>query len=476
MAPSPRLRRSFAVAARPSAPRIPIAERTLPRRLGFDDRGATVAEYIVIVALIALGCIAGFKALRASVATASGDQGATIECVAGAGGDCSPTVAQACTGDTCKGPSCFVAGTPVATPSGVVPIERVRRGDEVLTFREETGEVLVGHVSATFVTRDKGVLDVHVRGETAPLRATLGHQFFTLDRGWVPAVELAPGEPLVDVRGVVVPVESLTPVATHDTVYNFEVEGTHTYFVGDARIAVHNPCGLSFWPFKKKSGGSGQIDPFPFEPAPVASGGAPVITSGPAPGYPPVQQPQPHAPVPVLASPQPPPNQAAPDPSPLGAPGQVGIPGGYYHTGPIAWVEAGTTVWRIDDRAPAEIWDPGQTGFQPRVPNGTVTIAGHQGAESSLDQYVSTANRQGRLLGSQVGRLGFIRGANLYQMRLPRRGADADATTGRRFREGEVTVAGGIRRECIESVRVMSLGGQLSDPVPNPAFNAQACH
>jgi insecticidal toxin complex protein TccC len=38
-------------------------------------------------------------------------------------------------------------------------------------------------------------------------------------------------------------VESVTPVDAHETVYNFEVEATHTYFVGAARVWVHNPTG-----------------------------------------------------------------------------------------------------------------------------------------------------------------------------------------------------------------------------------------
>jgi hypothetical protein len=153
--------------------------------------------------------------------------------------------------------NCFVAGTLVATPSGLLPIEQIRTGDDVLSLREETGETVVGHIGATFVTPDQQVLDVHLVGDSPPIRATTGHLFLTLDRGWQPAAQLQSGEPLADSTGLPIRVESITPVAAHDTVYNLDVEDTHTYFVGPARVTVHN-----FNP-GCQDGGEGQ--PFPGE-------------------------------------------------------------------------------------------------------------------------------------------------------------------------------------------------------------------
>jgi hypothetical protein len=213
-----------------------------------------VGEYIVIIGLVGLGLVAAFKTFGARIFGASGAQGETVTCVAlgdvtcggatGAGGNLGPIASNGpvCTGGTCKGGSnCFVAGTAVATPTGFTPIEQIHSGDEVLTFREETGETTVGHVSATFVTPDRDLLEIHVRGDEVPLRATPGHRFFTLDRGWIRAEELAESEPLVDPLGAAVFVDYLAPISARDTVYNFEVDDTHTYFVGADRILVHNP-------------------------------------------------------------------------------------------------------------------------------------------------------------------------------------------------------------------------------------------
>jgi hypothetical protein len=80
-----------------------------------------------------------------------------------------------------------------------------------------------------------------VRDDDAPLHVTPGHLFFTLDRGWVPVEALVEGEPLVDARGLPRAVRGFGVGLARETVYNFEVDETHTYFVGASAILVHNP-------------------------------------------------------------------------------------------------------------------------------------------------------------------------------------------------------------------------------------------
>jgi hypothetical protein len=230
-----------------------------------DRRGATLVEYLVVVGLVGLGGVTAYKVFGARVFGADEAQGRTVECVAMGGGSCggaggaipSPPGggadpgggAGAGPGGECPGGACvpgtgncFVAGTPIATPAGEVSIERLRAGDEVWTLRPETGEVLVRRVSATFATPERDIVDVRVRGSDAALRSTPEHPFLTLDRGWVVARDLAPGEPVVTADGAAVAVESLSAEGAREEVYNFEVEETHAYFVGEARVAVHNYC------------------------------------------------------------------------------------------------------------------------------------------------------------------------------------------------------------------------------------------
>ncbi|MGA7119260.1 MAG: polymorphic toxin-type HINT domain-containing protein, partial [Polyangiaceae bacterium] len=137
------------------------------------------------------------------------------------------------------GSMCFSAGTAVDTPLGPRPIEAVHAGDAVLSRDEATGAVRTERVLRTFVTRDQPLVEVRLRGSDV-LRATPTHLFGTTDRGWVAASQLEAGEPILAEGGGEVEVEGVTPLDVRETVYNFEVEDTHTYFVGAAKAWVHN--------------------------------------------------------------------------------------------------------------------------------------------------------------------------------------------------------------------------------------------
>jgi hypothetical protein len=136
---------------------------------------------------------------------------------------------------------CFVAGTPVAVADGVRPIEEIRAGDEVLSSDPETGETVIGSVSSTFLTPNRQVLDLFIQDDPEPIRATPGHPFLTLDHGWANVEWLMPGEPLIGPDGLARIVDHVDLVARRETVYNFEVDVSHTYFVGKSRVLVHNP-------------------------------------------------------------------------------------------------------------------------------------------------------------------------------------------------------------------------------------------
>jgi Flp pilus assembly pilin Flp len=57
----------------------PRKRPTVFGKLFRDQRGATFVEYIVLVALVALGGIVAWKAFGTSIKTATGAQGAEIE-------------------------------------------------------------------------------------------------------------------------------------------------------------------------------------------------------------------------------------------------------------------------------------------------------------------------------------------------------------------------------------------------------------
>src|SRR5688572_277913 len=61
------------------------------------------------------------------------------------------------------------------------------------------------------------------------------------DGGWEEAGDLEVGE-VVDTLGGPMHVGSSFALPGVETVYNFEVDGSHTYFVGESGVWVHNIC------------------------------------------------------------------------------------------------------------------------------------------------------------------------------------------------------------------------------------------
>lgn len=140
---------------------------------------------------------------------------------------------------------CFVAGTPVLTVFGCVVIENIEAGDKVWAGDPETGEVLLKEVVQTFVNETDELVHIHVHGEE--IITTPEHPFYVPTKGWTGAVDLRAGDILVLRSGEYVIVELVqheileSPV----TVYNFEVEDFHTYYVSNSSILVHNMCEMN---------------------------------------------------------------------------------------------------------------------------------------------------------------------------------------------------------------------------------------
>jgi Flp pilus assembly pilin Flp len=214
------------------------------RRLAASTRGAGLTEYIVVAGVVALLAIAGFHLFGGKLTSTSQRLANDVQQL---GADQAvASNAGACTGGVCAPGSgnCFVAGTPVLTPAGEVPIERIAEGDLVVSADEATGAVVVSRVGRTYVRLAPALVDVRVTGadgRTETLRATPEHRFWTADAGWRGAGALREGEALVDAQARAAVVATSTALPAESVVYNFEVDRTHTYFVGSSRVLVHNP-------------------------------------------------------------------------------------------------------------------------------------------------------------------------------------------------------------------------------------------
>ena len=140
--------------------------------------------------------------------------------------------------------TCFVAGTQIATEEGSIAIEDIRVGMKVYAHDPETGENALKEVANTFVRESGELVHITVNGEE--ITTTPTHPFYVPQKGWTDAIRLRAGDRLQLLNGEYVVIEQVqheileTPV----TVYNFEVEEFHTYYVTGSAILVHNAnCG-----------------------------------------------------------------------------------------------------------------------------------------------------------------------------------------------------------------------------------------
>ena len=85
---------------------------------------------------------------------------------------------------------------------------------------------------------------MHVKTAKDEIVCTREHPFYVPGRGWAAACDLRAGDILVRSNGEYVVVEAIEHELLESpiTVYNFEVEDFHTYYVGSARVLVHNKC------------------------------------------------------------------------------------------------------------------------------------------------------------------------------------------------------------------------------------------
>lgn len=101
----------------------------------------------------------------------------------------------------------------------------------------------LGHYDSVFLRQI--CLLIWNRRSNEELVTTPGHPFYSPVKGWTAACRLRAGDILVLQSGKYVIVEKVQHEILESpiTVYNFEVEDFHTYYVGESAVLVHNVCG-----------------------------------------------------------------------------------------------------------------------------------------------------------------------------------------------------------------------------------------
>ena len=156
-----------------------------------------------------------------------------------------------------RGGGCFEAGTPILTPQGATPIERVRAGDAVLTLIDGQLQPTVARdVIQVAPTR---YLEIALPGQT--LRVTPEHPLAVSATEFHTAATLRPGERVMFWNGARLAPQaiiSVTPVKAARPAYNLIV-ARGTYFAGG--VLAHNKgCFLPETPILRSDGASMPIE------------------------------------------------------------------------------------------------------------------------------------------------------------------------------------------------------------------------
>ncbi len=153
--------------------------------------------------------------------------------------------------------SCFVGGTTVWEKKGLIPIEQIVDGDSVWSFNELKGKNELNKVTKVFVNKTDKLINLYAGNEQ--ILTTPEHPFYSFQLGqmatrkkqafiegtWIPAKNLQKGKPIFLITGKSENIRSFSLVdTTLISVYNFEVEMNHNYYVSSKGILVHNDCQL----------------------------------------------------------------------------------------------------------------------------------------------------------------------------------------------------------------------------------------
>ena len=142
---------------------------------------------------------------------------------------------------------CFPAGTPVTVKQNnhkaLKNIENIVAGDEVGGYDHTLKKFAWGVVKATKKSIKRGLVAMYAAGMLIA-QPTLEHPVWTENHhDYITAQNLTTGDILLDGKGATLRLDSLVVKPdTTLTVYNFEVENLHNYYVGTQEVLVHNTC------------------------------------------------------------------------------------------------------------------------------------------------------------------------------------------------------------------------------------------
>jgi len=227
----------------------------IPLEIACGQYGAAAGHTLVSFTLLGAGGLAATGAEAGAGGATVLDQG-TLDATTGdaaaqtadsgsAGASDAGSAGNAGSGAVSPCGHCFPAGTLVDTPKGEQPIQTLQVGDQVLAENPTTGKVAIEPVQAVWTDPVLPMVAVAL-SDGSTIKATADHPFY-VDKsavrdqaGWVAAGQLRVGDRLRTERGMDVAVASMRANAGRAVVYTLTVATDHTFFVGTARVLVHN--------------------------------------------------------------------------------------------------------------------------------------------------------------------------------------------------------------------------------------------
>ena len=157
------------------------------------------------------------------------------------------------------GGSCFVAGTKIHTPNGMISIENLQIGERInaqfisehhqwtlldtLPFADhlQQSSIMTSDIGFTFIGTTTELILITIPGDT--IQCTPTHPFWSVTRNtWILSGELTIDDVLLDIHGNEIHIHRIQHVYLKQPlpIYNIEVAELHNFFVGETGILVHN--------------------------------------------------------------------------------------------------------------------------------------------------------------------------------------------------------------------------------------------
>lgn len=119
----------------------------------------------------------------------------------------------------------------------------MQKGDDIYSRDEKTGETGIQEVEEVFCTGTHTVYHIWLDGEEE-IKTTAYHPVYVKEQGWVSAINLREGD-IVETMDGPAQITKIVKVRHEEKVptYNLHVKEWASYFVGEARVYVHNGKG-----------------------------------------------------------------------------------------------------------------------------------------------------------------------------------------------------------------------------------------